>query len=86
MSSHPEFARVEEGSKDGVDVLIRVKVVALMVEASGRGDHAGRALWLFVTAAFVAVGGNRMTCGNDGIVASRRFCCGLVCGYVRDIR
>jgi hypothetical protein len=77
LSSHPGFARVGEGSEDGVGVLIRVRVVALVVEASGRCDHAGRALWLLVTAAFVAVEGHHIAFGNDDIVASRRFYCGL---------
>ncbi len=77
MSSHPGFARVGEGSEDGVGVLIRVRVVALVVEASGSCDHTGRALWLFVTAAFVAVEGHHIAFGNDDIVTSSRFYCGL---------
>ena len=78
MSSHLGSARVGEGIEDGVVVLIRVRVVALVVDASGRGDHAGRALWLFVTAAFVVVDGHHSAFGNDDIVTSRRFHCGLV--------
>ena len=68
-SSHPGLARVGEGSEDGVGVLIRVRVVALVVEASGRGDHAGHALWWFVTAAFVAVEGYHIAFESDDIVA-----------------
>ncbi len=43
--------------------------MALVVEASGRGDHAGHALWWFVTAAFVAVEGYHIAFESDDIVA-----------------